>query len=649
MNITLKSLILENAMGIKKLSIDFDGNNATIRGANGLGKTSIYSGFTWVLFDKNSQDKSVIKDFKLRPLDKDDQPIKGLVVVGEATLSFDGTEHTFRREHHEKIIKDEVAGYETKCYIDEVPKKVSEYQAYVSSLIPEDTFKMLTDLHRFNNAHWLDRRAILLDIAGSIGSPEGFDDLIALLKGRSVADYKKVLLGQENKLEEKQGEIGTRIDETQRSLDEYADRVVDTKDIEALRTTIKAEIEALDKKRQTVFASENARQLKLDALNSLKFKKLQREAELNNGTTGGSLGEKIEIEAGVASKRTIAITADNNVVVKENEIKSKQSELNILTKQLNDIRLEYEATKKAEDTTVCYACGQNLPQNKVVELQEKRKTKLSEIVSTGNNIKSDVDECKSVISKLNEELQSLIKARETANIELHMAEKEKAERFKQIETQINSREKVKPEKDSIWLTLGEEIKKAEKEIGKSASDQITAIDIERTEKQDKIKELDTALAQADTMKKASARIKELEADEKRISQQIANIEKTLSQIDDYRSTESEMIESAVNGKFKHVKFKLFNTLLNGEIEDCCDALYEGRPYSAMSTGEKIFVGIDIVNVLSGHYGLSVPLFIDNYESFTLPNEFNGQCIMLIADAKKKKLEVSIIDRTEKVA
>ncbi|MDO8302887.1 MAG: hypothetical protein Q7T18_06585, partial [Sedimentisphaerales bacterium] len=106
---------------------------------------------------------------------------------------------------------------------------------------------------------------------------------------------------------------------------------------------------------------------------------------------------------------------------------------------------------------------------------------------------------------------------------------------------------------------------------------------------------------------------------------------------------------AVNGKFKYVSFKLFNRLLNGNIEPTCVAMLDGVPYQDMSYGQKIRVGIDILSVLSNHYGLHVPLVIDNSESLTYPVEFDGQTIQLRADKNVKKVTVSATSKEKAVA
>jgi len=218
MNIKLISLKCKNFKGLKAFATDFDGENAVIKAENGTGKTTVYDMFLWLLFSKNS---AGVKDFEIRPLDANNQPINGLTLSVEAVLSIDGVVHTFRKEQVEKFIKDKMTGFETLCYIDEVPKKVGEYNEYIAEIIREDTFKVLTDLTHFNNLHWTKRRALLLEIAGEIGTPAGFEELLAALNGRSIDDYKKVLMVQRDRLKKDRDEIPFRIDELQRGLPAY--------------------------------------------------------------------------------------------------------------------------------------------------------------------------------------------------------------------------------------------------------------------------------------------------------------------------------------------------------------------------------------------------------------------------------------------
>ena len=632
METKLQKISIRNFKGIKSFEADFDGDNAVIKGANGSGKTSVYDAFLWLLFGKDSTGR---KDFDLRPLNKDNEPIKGLELAVEAVLNIDGTVHTLRKEHHENTVKGQFKGYETLCWIDEVPKKVSEYQEYIAEIIPEDTFKMLTSIRHFSEGlHWKQRREMLLDIAGEIPSPDGFDKLLSALNGRSIDEYRLVLTGQKKRLELEQSEINPRLDEIQRGLTELAD--VDTSALEGKRKSIQSLIAEFDKKRQSLFAHEKERQQKIETVNALKSKKANREIQLASDTSGvkNLLEEKNKIEAEINELQQKVILAQSKVNMYGLNITSKKLELDSLTRSLQPIRENYAKLKEATTDDTCKLCGQKLPADKIELIEQKRKLELEVVIKQGNEQQKLVKECNTAGEILLQELKAAKESLERAQLEHGLAREEKDQKFAAIDKAMKSNKTTPPEKDSIWLAICEEIKQAEANIGRPVSDQLEIMEQGKAEKTQELTEINNALAQADRTAKDKLRIKELEAKEKDLAQKIADVERQLDDIGQYQAEVSGLIETAVNDRFKHVRFKLFNQLLNGSIEDCCEAMLHGVPYSDCSYGQKILIGIDIINVLSAHYGYAVPLFIDNAESLTLPIEAASQTVKLFATEVK---------------
>ena len=55
--VTLKELTLKNFKGIRDLAVKF-GEVTTIAGANATGKSTVFDAFTWVLFGKDSNDRT---------------------------------------------------------------------------------------------------------------------------------------------------------------------------------------------------------------------------------------------------------------------------------------------------------------------------------------------------------------------------------------------------------------------------------------------------------------------------------------------------------------------------------------------------------------------------------------------------------------
>ena len=56
--IKILKLSLRNFKGIKDFTLSPEGKNVNIYGDNALGKTTIVDAFTWLLFDKDSQNSS---------------------------------------------------------------------------------------------------------------------------------------------------------------------------------------------------------------------------------------------------------------------------------------------------------------------------------------------------------------------------------------------------------------------------------------------------------------------------------------------------------------------------------------------------------------------------------------------------------------
>src|SRR5690606_25956670 len=149
-----------------------------IYGDNAAGKTTILDAFTWLLFDKDSQNKA---DFAIKTLDKDGEPIHHLDHEVEGVFEINGERIELRKVYREKWTKrrgsatEEFTGHETDHYIDGVPVKKSEYTQRVAEIAQEDRFKLLTSPLFFNDhMKWQDRRELLIEIAGDVT----MDDII---------------------------------------------------------------------------------------------------------------------------------------------------------------------------------------------------------------------------------------------------------------------------------------------------------------------------------------------------------------------------------------------------------------------------------------------------------------------------------------
>ncbi len=228
-SILLKNLSLKNFKGIKDLTIDF-GEITNIFGENGTGKTTIQDAFTFLLFDKDSKDST---KFDVQPLDENNNPIHNLETVIEAILDIDGKEVVLKRVYKEKYSKVrgtaklDFKGYESQYYVNEVPKKVNEYKTFISELLDEKLFKLITNPQYFASLLWKDRRAIITEIVGDmdcnsvINSKKDLEPLRKHLNDNTVDDFVKANKSKINQLKKDRNQMPSRIDEVNNSIQEF--------------------------------------------------------------------------------------------------------------------------------------------------------------------------------------------------------------------------------------------------------------------------------------------------------------------------------------------------------------------------------------------------------------------------------------------
>ncbi len=100
-----------------------------------------------------------------------------------------------------------------------------------------------------------------------------------------------------------------------------------------------------------------------------------------------------------------------------------------------------------------------------------------------------------------------------------------------------------------------------------------------------------------------------------------------------------LIEDSVNKRFNLAKFKLFDEKINGSIVECCTVTHNGVPYVDVNTSMRVNVALDIISVISEHYGVCVPLFCDNAESVSAWNTMPSQTIRLYVSKRDKNIRV----------
>ena len=136
---------------------------------------------------------------------------------------------------------------------------------------------------------------------------------------------------------------------------------------------------------------------------------------------------------------------------------------------------------------------------------------------------------------------------------------------------------------------------------------------------------------------ARERIAVLQQEARNATERLEAIEAMLYKVDEFTRYKTRFVEESINSLFRITQFRLFREQANGGLEERCDVVCDGVPYLGLNTGAKINAGIDIINTLSLHFGVRVPLFVDNAESVTNLEYAATQTIRLLVSAADKKL------------
>lgn len=649
MFLKLISLKLRNFMGCREFDLIIDGRNATVKGDNGAGKSTLAHAFSWLLFDKDSTGK---KDFAIKTLDENSEPIHGLEHDVEGVLDVDGKRITLRKVYREVYTKKrgstqkEFTGHTTDYFVDDVPVKKSEYEAAVANIADESIFKLLTSPTYFNEQmDWKKRRELLLEVCGDltdeqvIASNVKLAGLTAILGDRDVDKHKDVVKAQMKKINEEIEKIPVRINETQLGMPDISGIEKDklSQDIAALQKDLQTKQQELARIQSGGEIAEKRRQL---AEVEAEILRKQNEARKKNDETIA----KKQAEQNTLLQKWQEIERDLSKY--ENAIKDNEAAIQTAEARATQLRIKWKEENAKQFTIeqddVCPACGQAIPEEQLEEARQKAEEQFN-VEKAGKLIAINA-EGKALVEAVNatkeENQNTLLKIKE-----LRADFEESRKEYTAIQQEISKLQQPADEVDDAELIA----KKARFEQDIASLQQGTEAEVTRVQEEidflnDDIKALQATQAKIEQYDKDIARIAELQAQEKVLAAEYERLDGELYLCELFTKTKVAAMEGNVNSKFKFARFKMFNQLVNGGIEDCCDTLYAGVPYgSGLNNGHRIIVGMDIIRTLSEHYGFIAPIWVDNAESVVQLPEMDAQVIRLVVSGEEKKLSVEVAE------
>lgn len=662
-SIVIKSISLLNFKGIKNQTIEF-GKVTDIFGANGTGKTTVFDAFTWCLFGKDSTDR---KDFNVKnTVEKTLNKADHEVIVN---LEVNGLTQELKRVYKENWVKKrgfeerEFAGNVTEYYWNGVPMQQKEFQQRVSEVLEEGIFKLITNPLALNLMKWQDRRNILTAMAPVTeeelaNGNEAFEKLLQDASSyKSLEDYKKMIKASIKKAKEDIALIPARIDEVTRQKPEALDFVKIKSDLDAKEK----ELAAVDNQIQNANAGTDAivskRREQSIAIGNLENEITNIEsAARNEANKPEDNSELTSLISSLNNKNSELITAENGLKTLRESKESKSKRVGELVSQMNSKREHWNSENSKtfvfnEEDCKCPTCNTKFEQSKVEQKRTELLTNfnanksaiLSRINSDGASLKQEKENLESEIISLTERIT---KGEGVFDV--------LSDDFKCIELNIvalRSNISNKPKDTNLIyeyiLSENTSYKVKKQEVEKLKSELVVVPEVDNSSLIEHRKlivvEIDNLKIQLNLkaqIDNCNARIQQLNEEEKILSQQIANVEKIEFTIESFNKLKVDTLENEINKRFKFVKFRMFETQINGGEAECCDALIDGVPFSDANTASRINAGIDIINTLCDFYQVTAPIWIDNRESIVELIESESQIVNLIVSGEDKKLRVA---------
>ena len=662
---TIKLKRLEiNDFRAKSITIDFK-ESTSISGENGVGKSTIMKAWNWLLSgytdSYSPMNSALFDDSKELTPDTPTARVKAVVDIDdmEYTIERTATAKFTRKRGTTEYVKDTSDQY--NFYIDNIEVKSNDFKQWIeNNICQSDMITYVLDGSFLTSMIEDDKkgsRKVLEKIVGEI-KEEDFKGDYSILK----EDMKKYTIEQIEErtkreivpIKDRMSKIPALIDTHSTTIAEYS-----SKDFDGIMKEIekrKKEIEDIDNKIlgngdaiKPILGERNHLldliNQKSTELNSERFKfnkaNFDAEAELRKELDAAKAANNSSVSKYEFAKKLIEQKRVMAECVKEN-IATVEDAYNQTKKDLSEIKARLFTDDK------CAYCGQELPEDMLNEAKGKfnarKKADIDSCVQRGKSIAKQKEELESKLASVNEEIEDLVATVgdspafiDVTEIEGRynaLKEENKGKRFEDTETYsrlIGEIEEFKrnmpemPENDNASLT----------EAKKVLMGTIDNLNREYGIKY-KIEEL-------------NGKIKELKDEERELGISLAVLEGKLAKCAEYKQEKADIISYRINGKLKESTIDMWSKQKDGTLVP--DVVLKGKNgvrFSSLNFSDRIRTCIDIQRMFMEHFGISLPVWVDESSCFSSNNFpiIEGQVIYLFA-SESPMIEVSYDNKFNK--
>ena len=646
------SLTLENFRSIKNLTVNFDGEDADVLGANGTGKTTIANAICWLLIDRPMTEEA---DFTPKT-----EGTHGLNHKASMTVELpNGQKLTIAKDFYEKWTRkrgsaaEEFTGNVTDYYIDGVKSKKKEYTEVIETAcgIDIERVKMLMVLGYFADTMKTDeKRRILfemtreftdMDVIAANEELEGIEDFF-LMPGTedrhyTVAQWKKIATEQKKKLNKDLETIPARIDEASKG---FSDTVEDVGVLNTELNYLEEKKAGLEEQKRSLGTEDGKQEATRAALAGLEVDLAkQRAAYIEQGAAANQETNAM-LDGMTADKRSVVDKLDA-LKRKHEESRRTLTRMQEQRKALMEEYAEAQAQQWDERAEICPTCHQMLPPERVEELRasfNEQKSKLKEDINRRGQ------ECsKDKIDTLAAEIES--QAAEIAAMEHEITEKE--ELIGEWRAKIATPPPFEETETYREITARMEELRDRRRIHESAADGVVnGYDRDIASVRDEIAAVNLRIAKAKASEDSRRRVGQLRQELKNTAEEMEYLEQGIHLCEEFIRTKARLVTDSINEHFEFIRFRLFRDQINGGLREVCEPTIQNKAgewveYRSANYAAQVNAKLDIVSTLGKHYGAHLPIVMDQGESVTEPLAVEEQLLRFIVSAEDEEIRVEV--------
>lgn len=617
--IKLRTLRTHDFRG-QNLDVAFGDKDTIISGDNGEGKTTTLHAILNLLYGCDADDK---QNYNLFDNNKESSPEAPLSCWIEADFEIDGVCVKLRKEAEQVYKRNRSTGEVERAndtytyYIDDLEVSATKYAEFITDNFGRGGWLKLM----LNPRYWemLDARTLrnyFADIVGEIKDSDfegDYAEVMSLIAKQGAENTRKSYQKEITDLNKVEVQQSAAIKAASEALPDLT-AVKDAEDTAVALETEKQELE----QRRAALAGQNdeiiaKRKAEEDAI-------AEKRAELTKAQIDYQYkqdGEEITLEGRLKEAKENNATANRRRKATEEEVENLKLRLSTERMRLEEMRNELKTIKLRTFDGTCSVCGNSYigaERTKRLEaFRAKKEQAEKDKIDEGKKQAERVTQLETAVKEAEARLETIervdVKPYEDALIEFRKNRKawEVTDECKRLTSELSALESNRTE-----IPTNEEVVKIQQRVG--------VIDA-------MLKDAYQVIGLRKVHEDGIARIEGMKEQRRATMQAIATATKRKALVEQYQREYADIVRTRVNRNFRNVKVEMTTVNKSGDIVDTCKLRLDGVT-DTYNYANRIKIGIEVAQVFQKHFGVVLPLFVDNAESITEIPEHEGQRIIL---------------------